>query len=477
MLLSIFAAARAAPDRIALVTAAGSYSYAELAALTQGRALSLAGCTGPILLQPRLDLDSLLWIYAAAATGTPFVALSPGATTRERDAAQALTRACEPPALVERHRPLSHWPLPFVEPPIDPQRPFALVLTSGSTAPAKVVVLSRRAVLASAMASAANLSVDPEERWLLCLTLAHVGGLSILVRMLAARRLVVLFDPGEAGLLARAPQLAHCLHTQQVTLVSLVPPVLERLLDAQFTAPPSLRAVLLGGAGCSPTLARRAWAAGIPLVTSYGLTETGSQVVARRYTERLLPLPEREGRVSAGHPLEGTEIKLVGERIAVKTSALFTEYRGGATTAVDGNGWFLTHDRGFFGPNGELYVLGRTDLLLVTGGEKVDPEEVERALCELPEIQDACVFGLPCAEFGQRVAAVAVAAPGASGVDLAWITSRLGATLARFKHPRELVFADSLPRTAAGKLDRRGCAESFAYVLKRTEREPTPRLA
>jgi acyl-CoA synthetase (AMP-forming)/AMP-acid ligase II len=237
--------------------------------------------------------------------------------------------------------------------------------------------------------------------------------------------------------------------------------VLERLLDTGFSAAPRLRAVLLGGAGCSPRLAQRAWRAGIPLVTSYGLTETGSQIAARRYAERWRPLPLWEGRVSAGHPLEGAEIKLVGERIAVRSAALLSEYGGATEPAVDVDGWFLTHDRGAIGPGGELYVLGRTDLMLVTGGENVDPEEVERALRELPEIEDACVFGLPCAEFGQRVAVVAVAAQGASGIDLAWMTSRLRATLARFKHPRALVLAAALPRTASGKLDRRGCVERF----------------
>ena len=316
-------------------------------------------------------------------------------------------------------------------------------------------------MLASAAASAANLGVDGEEAWLLCLSLSHVAGLSIVVRMLGARRRVVLFDPGATGLLMRAPDLARCLGTQGVTLVSLVPPLLERLLDTGFTPPARLRAVLLGGAGCSAPRARRAWRAGIPLVTSYGLTETGSQVVARRYAERWLPLPERDGCVSSGHALDGTEIKLVGEQIAVRTAALLSEYRGSATPAVDGAGWFLTQDRGAIGPGGELYVLGRTDLVLVSGGENVDPEEVVRALCALPEIVDACVFGVPCAEFGQRVAAVAVAAPGASGVDLPWITSRLRATLARFKHPRALALAESLPRTTAGKLDRRACAERF----------------
>jgi acyl-CoA synthetase (AMP-forming)/AMP-acid ligase II len=455
MPLSIFAAARAVPERLALITETGSHTYAQLAALTQARAVALAACPHPVLLQPRLDLDSLLWIYAAAATGTPFVVLSPGATSHERAEAVALTRAGELPRVV------TGGPSAFVERVIDAERPFALLLTSGSTAAAKVVVLSRRAVLASAAASAANLGVARAERWLLCLSLAHVAGLSIVVRMLGARRAIVLFEPGADGLLARAPELARRIHRQRVTLVSLVPPVLERLLGAGFTAPPGLRAVLLGGAGCSATLAQRVWRAGLPLLTSYGLTETGSQIVARRYAERLQPSRTLEGCVSSGHALAGVEIKLVGEHIAVRTSALFSEYRGAKRPAVDRAGWFLTHDRGAIGSDGELYVLGRTDLKLVTGGATVDPEEVERALCALPEISDACVFGLPCAEFGQRIAAVAVAAPGAGRVDLPWITNRLRATLARCKHPRALVLADSLPRTATGKLDRRGCRERY----------------
>jgi acyl-CoA synthetase (AMP-forming)/AMP-acid ligase II len=455
MPLSIFSAARTAPHRIGLVTRTGSHTYAELAALTQIRAAALAASPDPVLLQPRLDLDGLLWIYAAAATGTPFVALSPSATPSERDAALTLSRAREPPRVGTRGT------CAFVERVIDAERLFALMLTSGSTGTPKVVVLSRRAVLASAAASTANLGVHREEAWLLCLSLAHVAGLSIVVRMLATRGRVVLFEPGAAGLLERAPDLARCLREQSVSLVSLVPPVLERLLDAGFAPPARLRAVLLGGAGCSVPLARRAWRAGIPLVTSYGLTETGSQVVARRYVERWLPLPEREGHVSAGHPLVGAEIELRGGRIAIRAAALFSEYRGGTAPAVDGAGWFLTQDRGSIGPDGELYVLGRTDQVLVSGGENVDPEEIERALRALPEIEDACVFGVPCPEFGLRIAVVVVAARGARGIDLPWITHRLRATLARSKHPRALAVTDSLPRTGAGKLDRRACAERF----------------
>jgi O-succinylbenzoic acid--CoA ligase len=265
------------------------------------------------------------------------------------------------------------------------------------------------------------------------------------------------------------------------------------MLQDGFSPPPALRVVLLGGAGCTTELAERARHAGIPLLTSYGLTETGSQIAAGRYAARHAILPVQNGCVSSGHPLAGVEIKIVAGRIAVRTAALFSGYIGagsagmgaaggggevrggpgsgavgfgrtGVTPALDADGWFLTSDRGEWGPQGELYVLGRTDLVIVTGGEKVDPEEVERALRMLPEIRDACVFGVPSTEFGQRVAAVVVPSAGTPPFELEQLTERLRSRLARFKLPRSLVLADELPCTASGKLDRAGCAERFGSL-------------
>jgi O-succinylbenzoic acid--CoA ligase len=335
------------------------------------------------------------------------------------------------------------------------------MLTSGSTGVPKVVVLSRRAVLASAVASESNLGLDAEERWLLCLSLSHVAGLAIVVRMLAARRTVVLFEAGSAGLLSSIADVGRRIHDERVTLVSLVPPLLERLLSDGFKPPHTLRAVLLGGAGCSPDLAERARRAGVPLITSYGLTETGSQVAALRYLDRHSPVPQRSGCVSSGHPLAGVEIRIVGKRIAVKSAALLSGYVGVSTPAVDVDGWFVTSDLGVLGPTGELYVLGRTDSVIVTGGENVDPEEVEHALRLLPEIQDACVFGVPSVEFGQRVVAMVVPVAGTAGLKLETIAVQLRSQLAPFKLPRTLVIAESLPFTASGKLDRRTCANRF----------------
>jgi O-succinylbenzoic acid--CoA ligase len=457
--LSIFAAAREAPNRLALITETARFTYFELAALTASRAAVLGQVRGPVLLQPQLDLDSLLWLYAAAATGTPFLALHAQATPSERAAVQALTGAQAPPPPDLAIAPL------IGEREVDPEGPFSLMLTSGSTGTPKVVVLSRRAVLASATGSEYNLGLDEEERWLLCLPVSHVAGLSILVRMLGARRTVVLLAPGAAGLLARVKDLGRQIHEQRVTLVSLVPTLLERLLQDGFQPPATLRAVLLGGAGCTPDLAERARQAGIPLLTSYGLTETGSQIAARRYAERHVSLAQRNGCVSSGHPLAGVKIKIVGERIAIKAPTLLSGYVGAATPAVDADGWFVTTDRGVLGPEGELYVLGRTDSVILTGGEKVDPEEVERALRALPEVRDACVFGLPSGEFGQRVVAVVVPTASTPSLKLEQLTVQLRSQLARFKLPRALVIADALPFTASGKLDRPTCVSWFGPLF------------
>jgi O-succinylbenzoic acid--CoA ligase len=452
--LSIFAAARETPERVALIIGSARYTYSELAALTQERAAVLSQTSAPLLLQPQLDLESLLWLYAASATGTTFLPLHAGTTPGERAAAQALSGAQYMPGLLE---PAT---APFLERGIDPERPYAFMLTSGSSASPKIVILSRRAVLASAAASERNLGCGNEERWLLCLPLSHVGGLSILVRMLAARRTVVLLEPGGAGLLERIGELHRQIREQCVTLVSLVPIVLERLLQEGFESPPALRAVLVGGAGCSPALASRARGAGVPLLTSYGLTETGSQVVARRYAERDAPLALRSGRVSSGQPLAGVDIRIVGERIAIRGAALLSGYLGASSPALE-EGWFLTHDRGVLGSSGELYVLGREDLVIVTGGEKVDPEEVESALRTLPEVADACVCGLSCAEFGQRVAVVVVTQAHSVPLPLGQLRERLAVHLAPFKLPREILNAAALPISAMGKLDRRACAMLF----------------
>jgi len=454
--LSIFDAARDAPDDVAAVDGAAELSFRELARRTEPLARRLLAARPPALaLTPRADAGSLSWLYAAFATGTPVLPLHARAAAAENAASVARASAMDVEAL-----PLGE-PGPLRLTVIDDDAALVHLPTSGSTGTPRLVQLSRGAVLASARASAQNLGWEPHDRWLLCLPLSHAGGLSIVIRSLLARRAVLLFEPGPGGMLARIDELSRV--AARATLISLVPSVLAALLDAGFVATNRLRAVLVGGAGCAPELAARARAAGLPLLTSYGLTETGSQVVTRRYAERFEPLPTRDGVVSSGHPLPGVELRLTGGSIALRSPALFSGYLGDPAPALDAQGWLTTNDRGELGPDGELYVRGRTDDVIVTGGENVDPLEVEAALTSLPQIVAACVFGAPSARFGEVVTALLVSADAALG-DPARLATLLGDRLARHKLPRRALLVDALPLTASGKLDRRACKARFAEL-------------
>jgi o-succinylbenzoate---CoA ligase len=455
--LSIFDAAREQQHAIALVEGARSLSFAEAAQLAAPRAAALLAAPPRVLgLVPRADLDSLLWLYAAWATNTPVLTLHPRATAIEHQALIALCQASPPPPVSKAS------PQPLALPAPRDSDPLVYIPTSGSTGVPRLVELSRGALLASANASEQNLGWLPEDSWLLCLPLAHAGGLSIVARTLLARKTTLLFEPGSEGALARARELAAL--AEQATLLSLVPSLLQALLDAGLRGGGSLRAIVLGGAACSPALARRAHAAGLPLLTSYGLTETASQVVTRRYAERFDPLPEAGGCVSSGHPLPGVDLELrEGGVIALRSPALLTRYHD-AAAGLDQRGFFMTSDRGELGAAGELYVRGRVDDLIVTAGENVDPLEVEAALLELPGIVAACVFGTPSTQFGQIVSAVLVSHDPALG-EPETLASLLVDRLSRHKLPRRALCAETLPLTASGKVDRRACAARYSEQL------------
>ena len=458
--LSIFDAAREAPQAVALSDGRTRLSFAEVARRCRPLAQALLSVRPRALsLTPRADTESLLWLYAAFATGTPVLTLHQRAAPAERRAALELAGASEPPS------PLPPARTDFARaqlPNVPPGAPLAYIPTSGSTGAPRLVELSRQALQASARASAANLGWEPDDAWLVCLPLAHTGGLSIVIRCLLARRTVALFEPGPSGLAARADDFVRA--AEQATLLSLVPSMLSLLLDSGFAPSPKLRAVLLGGAGCSPALAARAHAARVPLLTSYGLTETASQVVTRHYDERFLPLPVRDGAVSSGHALPGVELRVDGGAIAIRAPSLFSGYVGQTGSALDAGGWLVTSDRGELGPNGELYVRGRSDDVIVSGGENVDPLEVEAALTALPGVKAACVFGTSSERFGQVVTAVLVTTDGSLG-EPHHLAGLLRDRLASHKLPRRLLISESLPLTASGKVDRRACSELYRASL------------
>jgi O-succinylbenzoic acid--CoA ligase len=315
------------------------------------------------------------------------------------------------------------------------------VHTSGTTGAPKLVELTWGNVTANALGSALALGFDRAERWLCPLPLTHVGGLMVLLRSLvygtAAHLLPAPFDAERAN---------HALHRDGVTLASLVPTMLARMLDAGLRRPPRLRAVLLGGAPSDPALLARAAAAGIPVAQTYGLTEACSQVCTSAPGE-----PE-----TAGWPLPGVAVELEpdGEILV-----------SGPTVA--GGGTLRTGDLGRLDERGRLTVVGRKADTIVTGGENVAPAEVEAVLLAHPAVADAGVFARPDAEWGEAVTARVVLreAPAASAEDLrAFCAQRL----ARFKVPKAVELADApLPRTASGKLLRRELASEAVTSAQR----------
>jgi O-succinylbenzoic acid--CoA ligase len=308
------------------------------------------------------------------------------------------------------------------------------------------VVLSRRAFAASAAAVAARLRLSPDDRVLLCLPPSHVGGLSIPFRCAQAGAAIVLGPPR-----FDAAAIAGSLARDRVTVASLVPAMLDRLLESGFEPPPCLRAVLLGGAHADPSLLERAAARGVRVLTTYGLTEACSAVTLAD-----------AGEPGSGRPLPGTEIRIVDGVIEVRGPTLLTRYLDG-DSPLAADGWLATGDLGEIDAAGRLHVLGRRDEVILTGGENVHPLEVERALRELPGIADACVFAVPDAVYGARIAAAVV--PTAS-IAPAGIAHALRERLGPSRRPRLLCFVPALPRTRAGKVDRRRLATEAAPHLR-----------
>lgn len=297
-----------------------------------------------------------------------------------------------------------------------------VVATSGTTGEPKGVVLTAEAVAASARATTKRLGADPAgDRWWACLPLSHVGGLSVLLRALA----------GGFGLEVEAgfsPEGARRALEGGATLTSLVPTALSRL-EPEIAG--RFRKILLGGQA-APT--------GLPsnVVTTYGLTETGS------------------GVVYDGEPLEGVEVRLeeADGQILLRGPMLLRCYRDG-TDPKDPDGWLRTGDCGSIGPDGRLTVAGRLSEMIITGGENVWPSLLEPLLERHPSVLAAAVGGLPDPEWGERVTAYVVLGGEIEAATLlAELRQLVGEEVSSFAAPRQVVVVDELPRTGIGKIRR-----------------------
>jgi O-succinylbenzoic acid--CoA ligase len=299
--------------------------------------------------------------------------------------------------------------------------------TSGTTAAPKLVELTYGNFRASAEAAAANLPLTPDDRWLCVMPLFHVGGLSILTRSAFAGSSAIVHERFDVE------AVRESLESGEATVVSLVATMLRRLQAAGLSGAPGLRAALIGGGPVPRDLLDWGAEVGLPLLQTYGMTETCSQIAtAPGGSDAARPLPGVELRIG-----EGGEILVRGPMVS-----------HGALAA---DGWLHTGDRGRVDAEGSLHVEGRIKDTIVTGGENVAAAEVEEALVSHPAVADAAVVGRPDPEWGEAVTAFVVVENGGAASDPD-IIAHVRERLAGYKVPRAIVRVEELPRTASGKL-------------------------
>lgn len=490
--------ARVAPDRLALRHGARSFTYGQLDAAVQESADAFlvqglgAGEHLSLEFEPQHPLPFAIAFHACHRAGVLPAPIGTTLTLPERQAlreramvdlvltseATEAARGKGPAAAPQGAAPLQSVTPPSQAPtpsgPIRHRRldaPAALCFTSGTGGEPRACILTHGNLFWSALQSARNLGVRPNDLWLCCLPLHHVGGLSILTRSAYYGTGVLLHDRFDAEAVNKA------IDAEGVTLLSLVPPMLERLLEGRRGRifPTTLRAALIGGGPIPAALLEQAADLRLHALPTYGLTEAASQVT----TLSLREWPA--GLESAGRPLIFTQVEIrdsegraagkgVEGEIVVRgptVMAAYLEDERSNAAARDGR-WLKTGDIGAWDVAGRLLVKDRRVDRISVGGENVSPEEVERVLRKHPAVADACVVGVPAGSWGHEVAA-AIQVRGDGTVTIEELRRHAEPTLASFKLPRRLLVLPALPRSPSGKLLRRLVRDRFRNEVPEEE--------
>lgn len=340
-------------------------------------------------------------------------------------------------------------------PPFEPVTPdidrlFGIFFTSGTSGKPKAAPLKRRQMISSTRSSSFNNQLNPGDLWLHCLPLHHIGGISIILRS-------VIYGSGVFSVTGfDVAGIVNILSSNRnVKAVSLVPTQLSRLFEYPgFKTHEAFRFALIGGGRIPDTLREKA-AGRVPAIFSYGMTETCAQIVAT-------PVDGAEAEGSTGRIIPPNELIICDEQgkqldigqsglICLKGPQVFDGYLTEDDNTFFSDGWFNTGDYGYTDSNGNLFIESRREDRIVTGGENVDPDEVENALLQLPGISDAAVIGLADDEWGHIVTAVIVTVPEFT-CTLKSLRAALKSQLADHKIPRRLEIVHELPKTALGKV-------------------------
>jgi o-succinylbenzoate---CoA ligase len=424
------------PERTALVAEGAEMTYAELEAEATWVARRLEahgvrrGSVAALTMHPRRE--QVVLAHALMKVGASLLPLNPRYSPEER---AAVIAAEEPTVDLNDPGQLTQTEadLPLLG-EHDMDEVAARVLTSGSTGAPEPIGLTYGNFLWSAVGSAFNIGIEPQDRWLCCVPLSHISGLSIVMRSVIYGTTAVLHDGFDVD------RVAASLAEDGITVLSLVTTMLTRLLEAgaDLSRP---RAILVGGGPVPEGPLEEAIGRGATVVQTYGLTEACSQVTT------LAPGDARRKLGSAGRPLLTTHLRIQEGEILVQGPTV-------APGRADADGWLHTGDLGRIDEEGFLYVEDRVDDMIVTGGENVVPAEVEKVLLRHPAVADAAVVGRDDPEWQQAVTAIVVLQDG-SAVTPDELRRHCSECLAGFKVPKRVELAAALPRTPSGKLMRR----------------------
>ena len=347
-----------------------------------------------------------------------------------------------------------------LRPLIDLNAPQAIIYTSGTTGQPKGAIITYGMQWWNAIGSALNLGHNPDDRWLACLPLFHIGGLSILMRSVIYGISVMVHKKFDSAIINQA------IFEDKITIISVVAIMLQRMLDDLETSagrasyPSTLRCILLGGGPTPYPLLEQCMLHNVPVVQTYGLTEACSQAVT------LSPADAMRKIGSAGRPLSPVQLRIMhGDRpafpgesgeIFLKGPTITPGYinRPEATSQAFQDGWFATGDIGYLDNDGYLYVLDRRADLIISGGENIYPAEIESVLQSHPAVEEAGVCGQTDPQWGQVPIAVVVLKSGRK-VSVEELLSYTAQKLASYKQPRAIYFTKQLPHTSSGKLIRR----------------------
>jgi acyl-CoA synthetase (AMP-forming)/AMP-acid ligase II len=480
-------AADAFPDRIAIVSDGRRIDYTALLAAVQKAAAEVQENGARYVAHLAVSSPAApIALFAAALAGVPYVPLNYRLTADELSVLiariepamliadeqyAASTRISSASSFVERERfvdrVLAASPAPVL--PVADGSVAVQLFTSGTTGQPKAAILRHTNLFSYIVGSVEFASADAEEATLVSVPPYHIASVSAtLSSIYAGRRIVQManFDALEWLQLCRA---------ERVTNAFLVPTMLSRIVDhgASCETPllPTLRAIAYGGGRMPLSVIERAMTLfpDVAFTNAYGLTETSSTIcllgpedhraaigsldpkIRRRLASvgRALPSVEITIRDDAGQPA-GEE---ASGRVFVRGPQVSGEY-GGVGTVLDGEGWFDTRDRGYQDHEGYVFLEGRTDDVIVRGGENISPGEIEDVLLAHPSVMDAAVIGVQDDVWGEAVgAAVVVRHPDSlEAADLqAWVRDRLRSS----RVPEKIRFVETLPYNELGKLLRR----------------------